>query len=223
MKICFLDSGIGGLSVYAKFLESLGKVQKKVTQIVYFADLEHSPYGNKTKQEITKLMQKNIEILKIKYDIDVFVLACNTATACSIDVLRKTFPRLKFVGIEPNLKQASKNGKNTLVMTTTATYFFSKFLSTYKNNENFFFLPQSTLAKFVDENFDDEQKMFEKVNELLKPFENKNIENVVLGCTHYLFLKNAITQNLGQVTFFDSIDGVVKRIISILNQENFEK
>lgn len=217
MKICFLDSGIGGLSVYAKFIQNLHKVTKPIEKIVYFADLENSPYGNKSRQEITELMKKNIAKLKEHYDIELFVLACNTATACSIQTLRKTFPNLKFVGIEPNLKQAIKREENTLVMTTTATYFFSKFLSDFKSTRKFFYLPQRNLAKFVDENFDNEKILANKMKNLLQPYLSKNIKNVVLGCTHYLFLKNAIVDALGEVTFFDSIDGVVKRIISLLN------
>jgi len=219
MKICFIDSGIGGLSVYVKYAENQFKQKQSVEQIIYFQDTQNSPYGSKTKNEIIAIMKNNIEHLIKKYDCDIFVIACNTATACAIKTLRESFKEKTFVGIEPNIKNACLNDGNTLVMTTTATYFYSQYVQTYKNNEKIYFLPQNNLAKYIEKYYDNEKYLTKIMQEKLQYFKDKNIKNIVLGCTHYLYLKQAIKSVLGNVTFFDSIDGVVNRLINIINNE----
>ena len=219
MKICFIDSGIGGLSVYVKYIESQYKQKRSVEKVIYFQDKQNSPYGNKTKSQIIDLMKTNVKTLIQKYNCDIFVIACNTATACAIKTLREEFRDKIFVGIEPNIKNAMTKDGNTLVMTTTATYFYSKYLQTYKNNDKIFFLPQNNLAKEIEKYFDNEDYLINLMRTKLLCYKDKNIKNVVLGCTHYLYLKKTIKSILGQVCFFDSIDGVVNRLINIINIE----
>lgn len=220
MKICFIDSGIGGLSVYITFIDKLVQnlnLNNKIDHIYYFADFENSPYGNKTKAELVEIMNKNILNLHKKYGCVMFVLACNTATACTITKLRERFPNFIFIGIEPAVKTAVQAGGNTLVMCTTATYFYSKLLKSYKNAKGVYFLPLSTLANKIDIKFEDDEYINGLIKKYLKNFKDIKINNVVLGCTHYAFLKNAIKKEINDVKFYDSTKGVVKRIINLLN------
>jgi len=137
MNICFMDSGVGGFATYLAFCDIVVKKNCKLNMnLFYFADFSHSPYGSKSRDEICLLMCRNVEKLLKLNAIDIFVLACNTATACAIKTLRARFPSAKFVGVEPAIKQATAINKNTLVLTTTATYLYSSYVRSYIDNKN---------------------------------------------------------------------------------------
>ena len=220
MTICFIDSGIGGLSVFSCFLDECGRLStfdlQKINKIYYFADYANSPYGAKTKQQIIEIMIANVKKMNDLFGCDFFVIACNTATACAIQSLRQQFKNFVFVGIQPAIKQTLNCKGKTLVMSTSATYFYSDFVSGFKNNDNILFLPLNNLSTIIDKNYYDKQFLDDYLGKILMPFVNENICNVVLGCTHYLFIKNAIEKTLGKVKFFDSTKGVVNRIINLI-------
>lgn len=215
MKICFMDSGIGGLNVYNAFVNQ-SKHKHLVDEIIYFADYQNSPYGAKTKEELCDIMIQNVNNLYNKYKCNFFVIACNTATACCIEKLRKSFLNFVFVGIEPAVKKAKEAEGKTLVMSTSATYHYSKLLHKYRDDKDIYFLPLTNLSSIIDKYYDNQKKLNEVLESKLKYFKDKNIQNVVLGCTHYVYLKNVISKNLGKVSFFDSAGGVVKRIDQLL-------
>ena len=220
MKICFIDSGIGGLSVFSCFFDECGRLSsfdlQKIDNIYYFADYSNSPYGAKTKEQIIQIMIANVKKMNDLFGCDFFVIACNTATACAIKILRQQYRNYTFVGIQPAIKQTLNCKGKTLVMSTSATYFYSEFVKSFKNNDNILFLPLNNLSTVIDKHYNDKDFLDCYLSKILKPFANENICNVVLGCTHYLFIKNSIEKTLGKVKFFDSTQGVVNRIINLI-------
>ncbi len=224
MKICFLDSGIGGLSVYSAFLDAVNslsnelqaKILDKLERVYYFADFEHSPYGEKGRRELTDIILQEVGRLHAEFGCTFFVLSCNTATACAIMALRERYPQFTFVGTEPAIKRAVEAGGDTLIMSTSSTYFYSRLLRDYRRRDGVYFLPLGLLAREIDGHIQDVPYMQKLVARRLHPYKNLGIKNVVLGCTHYLFIKPYIKNVLGDVRFFDSNSGVARRVISLL-------
>lgn len=210
-----MDSGVGGYATYLAFCELVVKEQRDCPQIYYFADFYNSPYGSKTKQQIVKIVCNNVITLNKRYGITTFVLACNTATACAIDFLRKKFPNFMFFGIEPAIKPALANCGRTLVMMTTATYFSSKYVYKFIGQGGIYFLPLTFVAREIDKRINNNESLDELMTKCLSSFVNKGIQNVVLGCTHYNFLVPSIKRILGNVKFFEPSLAVAQHIIDV--------
>lgn len=250
MKICFIDSGVGGYITYLSFCEEFikknmsnarkskifvgfnsqngvknnsinkknDKNQKTSVELFYFADALNSPYGAKDKKQIEKILFKLVRKLRKKYDISVFVLACNTATACAISKLRKTFKNNKFIGVEPAIKPAIATSGKVLVMLTSGTYFYSKYVRQYLSNADIYFLPLTNLAKEIDLHLKDEKYLSTITEKILFPFIDKGINKVVLGCTHYNFLIPHIKKIFPNTTFFEASNAVAKRTLALINE-----
>lgn len=215
-KVCFIDSGVGGYATYLAFCNLLFRRDSKSFELFYFADALNSPYGAKPKTEIVSDLCAVVCKLQNQYKIKNFVLACNTATACAIDLLRANFPNLQFFGIEPAIKPALKTGQKTLVMLTTATFFNSRLVKRFKDDRNLYFLPLTSVAHEIDEKLNDQEALNALTQRVLRPYVNKGIKNVVLGCTHYNFLRPYIKRALGDVIFFEPSLAVATRVYLLL-------
>ena len=108
-KVGFFDSGVGGLSVLRAFQALCPEVETE-----YLADADHAPYGNRPAEEIACLSEANAEEL-IARGCDVVVVACNTATAAAIDLLRRKHPDIPFVGVEPAVKPAALGTRSGVI------------------------------------------------------------------------------------------------------------
>ena len=218
MNICFMDSGVGGYATYLAFCALVAKNNRKFDlNLLYFADFFHSPYGSKSRSEICDLMCRNVEKILKTYSIDIFVLACNTATACAIKTLRARFPSVKFVGVEPAIKQAAATSENTLVLTTTATYYYSSYVRSYLDNDKIYFLPLTSIARDIDTHINDAEFLLHLTHQLLAPYLCHNIKNVVLGCTHYNFLAPHILSLLPAVRLYEPSRAVARQILSLIH------
>ncbi|MBR1926104.1 MAG: glutamate racemase [Clostridia bacterium] len=209
--ILFFDSGIGGLSL-------LAKAQKLFKgNFLYVADFLNSPYGSKTKSQIKQIVLDRLSGLIKEHNPKCVVLACNTATAVSIDEVRKIYPNIFVVGCEPAIKPALKSGcKNILVLCTQATKKYSVYL---KNFDNITICCPKKLAKLIDENFlFKEQVIKNYLNKVLKKFYGK-FDGVVLGCTHYVLFKDYIQKILG-CKVFDGNLGASKQILKFVKTKN---
>lgn len=209
--VLVIDSGVGGVSI-------LKELRKKFPSenFLYVLDNKFCPYGNKPKILLRKHIHKLICSFLQMYNIKLIVLACNTLTATTISYLRKKF-KLNFVGTEPPIRKADKDEK-TLLIATKQTIKNSKLLKKYKGNKKVKFVALKKVAKLLDENFYDRKKI---IKSLEKQIKQKNFQNVVLGCTHYYFLKKEIEEVLGhRVNFFSATSGVVKRCENYLTSKN---
>lgn len=207
--IGIFDSGVGGLAVLKDFTRLLPKVK-----FCYLGDNGNAPYGNRTDGEIFSLVYKALKIFE-KRSVSAVVLACNTATAVCAESMRKRFS-FPIVGMEPAVKRAAENFREALVLCTRATARsprFSSLLSRFPNCK-FDVFPSETLAGEIESALKEERGID------LKLLPKKRFQNpsscVVLGCTHYLFLRREI-RNFYSVPVLDGNLGTAKRLASLLN------
>lgn len=205
--ILVIDSGLGGVSV-------LKVLKDKFPQesFIFLADNSISPYGNKTKKVLKTHILKILKNYISKFNIKLIIFACNTLTASTINFVRKNI-KINVIGTEPPIKQV-KNNKKTLVLATNGTIKYSKLLKKYKNNNQFIFVHLKDIASLLDKNYFNRDEILKS---LKKQIPKQKFKNVVLGCTHYYFLKHEIAKILfGKVKFYDAINGIVKRVKSFI-------
>lgn len=202
-----LDSGIGGVTVLREILK-----QNIHAKFIYYSDSKNNPYGDKSEDEIYSIVKTIIDYLLDKGCV-VIVLACNTASAICVKRLREEYPDILFIAIEPAYKMVhdyNPKGK-TLVMATEGTIKSEKFLTLFNkyDNKNTILLPCKGLAELIEEG--NEVKIDRYLDDNLSKY--KDIDNVVLGCTHYPLIKKNIRRVLGNVKFFDGSLGVSKELV----------
>lgn len=216
-KIGVFDSGIGGKTT----LEEIRKLLPN-EDYIYYADSKNNPYGEKTDEELFRIVIEIVEYF-LTCDVKMIVIACNTATTRCISMLREKYPNMIFVGTEPAVKVACDNDyKNTLVMATPLTINSSRLSSlvteNIKNDECVTLLPCDGLANAIENNNDEEINTI--LNNLLTYYINKNIDAIVLGCTHYPIIKDKIQSFFPNAYIIDGNIGVAKRVKELLTKNN---
>jgi len=214
--IVFYDSGVGGLttlSLVRKFFPN--------ENFLYFADDVNCPYGNRTKAEINYFVKNNIDFILSKFEIKLFVFACNTATACCVENVRKNY-LFNVVGIEPAIKPAIKNSRNKkiLALMTKLTASQEKYKKLIEENKDVVYtLGLSNLANDIDNLLMGDRELSEislkEIEDVLT--KNNEIGAIVLGCTHYVYLKERIEKEF-KIKTFDGNDGVRKRVEFLLKK-----
>mgnify|MGYP006135033635 CR=1 FL=1 len=218
-SIGLFDSGIGGISIYNQIKKSLPN-----ESIIYIADNLNSPYGKKSKAEIIQLSIKNTQRL-VDLKCKLIVVACNTATTNSIEILRKKF-NIPIVGIEPSIKPAMLETKtnNIGVLATEKTLssdLFRKTRSRFSKGVNIHEQIGFDLVKIIEENGIKKKLLNYKLKEYVQPMIIKDIDHLVLGCTHYYFLIDILKNILPKgVKILDSSKAITKRIQHLLEDYN---
>lgn len=211
--IGFIDSGLGGISI----LKEVRKILP-FEHYIYYGDSRNNPYGSKKKKELIEIVDQ-IVIYLLKKGCKLIVIACNTATVVTIQELRRRHPDVLFVGTEPAIKVAHDyyQKSRVLVMATSATMHSErlKFLKVKYPLQQIEFLECPNLAYLIEQG--NTTKINSYLIDLLDSFRNK-IDVVVLGCTHYPFVKKQIKKILGNVTFIDGGVGVAKRVKQLLTE-----
>ncbi len=212
--IGIFDSGIGGVTVFKKILEKIPN-----GHFIYYSDSINNPYGDKSRDELINIVDNIVNKL-INLGVKVIVIACNTASYVCKDYLRNKYKNIIFIAIEPAYKMVYDNNFNgkTLVMATKGTIENEKFLALYHKYDNHktILLPCISLADLIEQN----GNVMDYLNKNLKEY--KDIDNVVLGCTHYPLIKNEISKVLGNVEFYDGSDGVSRELVKQLNANNIK-
>ena len=225
--IGIIDSGVGGLSVYLPLRSRL-----ESADFLYLADSAFAPYGTKSAREITERMERITEWFQSE-GVRLLVIACNTATVNAIDELRRTFRdgatsevfgseaegllrseggAIEFIGVEPAIKPAAEHCDRIIVLATESTV----------QNERYHALVQREAG---------EKKVWhEGANDLVAQVEagrlqdtlslerhlslpSREADAVVIGCTHFSFLRPTIEQRWPDLQIFDGADGVVRRTV----------
>lgn len=225
-RIVFVDSGSGGLHIMAK-------VQKLMPhyELIYIADTFNAPYGNKSRSKLLQISRSLVEYITSHYNPEIIVLACNTLTMNTISRLREEFFRTKFVGVEPALKQARIYGGDTIIFATKSTLKNYKQLNKkitaelksqyeennleYVDDDKVFRIKSKDCASLVDNNLEDLSRLKPYLENLFSKPKYKNVENIVLGCTHFVAIKEEINDIFERVRFFDGTVGVANRIRDI--------
>lgn len=210
------DSGVGGLSVLRAMREQMPN-----EHIIYFGDQSHVPYGPRPMEQIQNFSEGITNFLMDK-GAKLIVVACNTASAAALSYLRGKFPQMQFVGMEPAVKPAAEYTQTGRVgvLATPATFqgaLYASVVERFASNVELF---QNTCMGLVGE--------IEKGNltgpetraileSALLPMLEKNIDTVVLGCTHYPFVIPLIEQIAGEkVRVIDPAPAVARQAKRLL-------
>lgn len=214
--IGIFDSGVGGLSVLRAIRE-----QMPHENIIYLGDQGHVPYGARPMEEIQKFSEGITRFL-LKQDSKIIVVACNTASAAALKYLREKFTDVSFVGMEPAVKPAAevtKTGK-VGVLATPATFQGALYASVVERFGADVELFQHTcpgLVPQIEKGELDTQRTREILEDALLPMLEKNIDTVVLGCTHYPFVIPLIEQIVGEnVRVIDPAPSVARQTQRLL-------
>ena len=213
------DSGVGGLSV----LKELHKLLPK-EDFIFLADQANVPYGEKSQSQLCRLTS-SISGFLIKNDAKLIVVACNTATCNSIGFLRKKFA-IPFVGTVPAIKTAAEKTTNKCVgiistPSTSDSGYLSDLISSHTQG-----IKVINVGCFGLENVVEKGDLNSKETELLlkkflQPIKTAKADTIVLGCTHYPFLKTKIKAKLGpNIKIVDSGKAIAKRTLSILKDSD---
>lgn len=206
------DSGVGGISV----LQELIRVMPNENYI-YLGDSKNAPYGTKPLETVRKLTFENVRLL-LDQGAKGLVVACNTATSAAVRLMRGMYPQLPIVGIEPALKPAAlqKEHPHVLVMATPMTVQQEKFrqlMARYEGQAEIYPLACPGLMEFIEAGDLESENLHDFLQELLEPFLDKNLDSVVLGCTHYPFARKMIQDIVGDtVTIFDGGAGTAREM-----------
>lgn len=210
--IAVFDSGVGGISV----LRELVRVMPNENYI-YYGDSANAPYGTKTLQEVRDLTIGHAAQL-FEQGAKGLVVACNTATSAAVRILRERYPKIPIVGIEPAVKPAAncKVNPRVLVMATPMTIReekLKKLMACYESQSQLIPLPCPGLMNFVERGDFDGEDLHHYLEELLYEYKLHPVDAVVLGCTHYPFVKRQIAEVLGQqVQIFDGGAGTAREM-----------
>lgn len=205
LPVGFMDSGLGGLSVLREAVRIM-----PAEDFIYFGDSLNAPYGTKEQEVIRELTFAVVENL-MKQGIKGLAVACNTATSAAVRLLRGMYPELPIVGIEPAVKPAvvSSHGGRILVMATPMTIAQEKYhalLEQYRDQAEIISVPCGGLMEFVEQGKFDGEQLDTYFREHLMPFLTEDTETIVLGCTHYPFLRPQLREFLGE-RLIQLIDG----------------
>ncbi|MBO7298844.1 MAG: glutamate racemase [Kiritimatiellae bacterium] len=217
-RVGFFDSGIDGLSVVHAFQKLCDDAE-----IFYVADWTYCPYGDKPINVIQERARVNTKSL-IEQGCTTIVVACNTATAAAIDILRKEFPEISFVGMEPAIKPAASQTKSGVVgvLATNATFkgrLFRETCAKYSSGIEVLEAVGEGFVELVEQGKENSEEAFECVSKVVQPLLNKGADCLVLGCTHYPFLKKTIQAIVGSnVSIIDPSDAVAQQIIRVLQK-----
>ncbi len=224
-KVGFFDSGVGGLSILRAFQALCPEVETE-----YLADADHAPYGNRPAEEIARLSEANAEEL-IARGCDVVVVACNTATAAAIDLLRRKHPDIPFVGVEPAVKPAARRSKTGVVAVLATAGTLRGRL--YNETKGRYAGGMKVIAAVADEFVAeaeriggapyaewkpaDRKRVLRVVRARVEPLIAAGADVIVLGCTHFPLLAGAIEEVCaGRAEVIDPSPAVARQIRRVL-------
>jgi glutamate racemase len=211
------DSGVGGISVLRALREQMPE-----ESVIYFGDQGHVPYGSRSMEEIQGFSEAITRFL-LERGAKIIVVACNTASAAALKYLREKFSDVQFVGMEPAVKPAAEHTQTGKVgvLATPATFQGALYASVVERFANGVELFQDTcpgLVQLIEQGKLDGDETRRILARALLPMLEKNIDTVVLGCTHYPFVIPLIQQIVGEnVRVIDPAPAVAKQTGRLLD------
>ncbi|MEJ7839514.1 MAG: glutamate racemase [Thermomicrobiales bacterium] len=215
--IGMFDSGVGGLSVLAE-LHAL----RPTETILYYADNAYCPYGLRPPEEIR---ERSVAIarLLVEQGAKAIVVACNTASAMAIDHVRQQVPGVPFIGLEPAVKPgvAMTKSKNIGVLATPRTVSGERLrwlIETHGGDVKVHSVAAAGLVELVEAGILSGPRVDAALRPFLDPMIGAGVDVVVLGCTHYPYLRSAIQAYVGpEVAVIDSGTAIARRTQSVLD------
>ena len=219
LKIAVFDSGVGGISVLKELMAIMPQ-----EQFIYFGDSANAPYGTRTTQEV-KVLTMNAAGMLYERGIKALVVACNTATAAAIEQLREEYPDIVVIGIEPALKMATDRFPrgHVGIMATQVTlreekleHLVGRFPDAKVER-----IPAPGLVELVEQGKAESPETEALLRKILSPYLGQ-LDAIVLGCTHYPFVRNAVRKVLGEeVTIVDGGAGTARHTKRCLEERGW--
>ncbi|MBQ3424294.1 MAG: glutamate racemase [Clostridia bacterium] len=213
--IGFFDSGVGGVSVLHKAWCLLPN-----EHYLFYGDNRNAPYGTKSLSEIQALSAAGIDFLLAR-GVKAIVIACNTATSAYAEIVRCAHPELPIIGMEPALKPAhyARHGGKIIVLATEATLSLPKFRRLMKlYGDDVILVAGHGLVELVESGMARSEAADRALRGLLSPYLDRQVDAVVLGCTHYPFLRSSIQRLFPEAKLFDGREGTVLRLKDLLEK-----
>ncbi len=210
------DSGVGGLTVVKQVMKTLPN-----ENIVYFGDTARLPYGSKSKEAVTKFSRQIVRFLLTK-DVKAIIIACNTASSNSLDILREEFEVPLFGVVIPGVEEALRSTKNKKVgiIGTAATIRSNAYKTLICESDSeiqVFSKPCPLFVPLVEEGWTENDIAKLTAERYLRELINQGIDSLVLGCTHYPLLKRCIGETVGdRVKLVDPAKATAKRVEKFL-------
>lgn len=207
MNIGVFDSGIGGLTVLEEVIRLLPGYD-----YIFYGDSANNPYGEKSDERLMEITSDIVEWFRQR-DCRLIIIACNTATTRCRKQLMKKYPELVFIGTVPAVKLACDKGyKNILIMSTPATNESERLNELITQNrregQNLYPVACYGLADAIENDVPQAVEII--LDSLKEQYGEKNIDCVVLGCTHYPFIREDIEKRFPNAAVIDGSNGVAR-------------
>ncbi len=219
--IGIFDSGIGGLAIAQKIHQSLGWIN-----LLYLSDSANNPYGEKEPDRVVAIARRNTDWL-ISQGVQVVVVACNTATVLALNVLRRQYPKMSFVGVVPAIKPACQQVRqgskrySVGVMATPNTIksrIYSRLVDQFCPGETVVSIPAPELAEVIEQCGPNSAQARERLEQIFSAnrLTLAAVDRLVLGCTHYTLMVETIRQHLPAKTrLIDSNQAVARQVVKL--------
>ncbi|MEA5015745.1 MAG: glutamate racemase [Candidatus Limiplasma sp.] len=218
--IGLFDSGLGGISVLAEAVRLL-----PAEDFVYYGDTGHAPYGDKQPEEVLRLSRAVVDKLMARGS-KAILIACNTATSAAAAALREEMS-VPIIGMEPALKPAAlmPGQGSILVLATRMTLKLPKFSGLMEHyGQDAVPIPGSGLVELVERGEMEGERVEALLREFLAPYLDRPVKAIVLGCTHYVFLRKAIRRVVGEeVPLVDGNAGTVSQLARKLQEGELQR
>jgi glutamate racemase len=218
--IGIFDSGVGGLSVWRELARQLPH-----EDTLYFADQTHIPYGPRSMDEIRSFAEAITRFL-LERGSKLIVVACNAASAAALKHLRSTFPNVPFVGMEPAVKPAAETTRTGVVgvLATPATFQGELFASVVERFANGVQLVKEVcpgLVQQIEAGRLDTPDTMAMLDRFLAPIREADADTIVLACTHYPFVIEAIRQLAPGVNVIDPAPAIARQVRRVLEDRGW--
>lgn len=216
--IGIFDSGLGGVSVWQALHDAL-----PYESLVYLGDGARCPYGSRSREDVLQFTEEAVERL-LSEGCKMIVVACNTATAVAIKTLREEYPTIPFVGLEPAVKPAALSTKTGVIgVLATARSLqgdhFRQAEAKYGADVTILKAVGEGFVEAVERNEENTAETEALVRKAVLPLVEGGADKIVLGCTHYPFLREVIERVAGDgVEVIDSSEAVARRVIALLDE-----
>ena len=232
MKIGVFDSGYGGLTVLSQCLKEL-EATNQGHQFVYYADSDWAPYGERSAEEVDQLTRQAVQFLIEQEQIEVLIIACNTATSVAIEQLRQDYS-LPIIGIEPAIRPAitrSQAGQRVLITATPLMVQSDRLKSRIQElaaEDRVDCLALPGLVQLAEQEsltwVQKQQKAYEYLKEQLRTYPGESYGAVVLGCTHFPLFLSAYQKVFRELSpnavyFANGAEGVARMLIRQIKQK----
>lgn len=219
--VAFIDSGVGGLPYYGAF-----KRAAPLESAVYVADRENFPYGPKSREVLSAVVVDLARRIVDAFDPEMIVVACNSASVSALPALRSALPEIPVVGTVPAVKPAALYSKKRRigVLATERTVrdpYIAYLSESFAPDCALVGIAAPELVEFVEKRFPcaPADERLRVASGYVDRFRSLDVDAVVLGCTHFLFLAEEFVEAAAQdIAIFDSREGVAKRALSVLTE-----